>query len=108
MKKNVMTPEELASLPPLYSTEKVPTEEKVAMVKFFDPAGRGTWYGVEFDGNDTFFGYVVSPLGPDCDEWGYFSLSELCSVQGRFGIGIELDQWFTPQPIQPIIEAAKS
>jgi hypothetical protein len=83
-------------LPALYSTENVALADKVLVVKFFSPWGRGTWYGVEFDGVDTFFGYCVSSLGPDCDEWGNFSLSELQSIRGQFGLGIERDTSWEP------------
>jgi hypothetical protein len=37
-----------------------------------------------------FFGFCVSPLGPDCDGWGYASLTELLSVRVR-GLTIERD-----------------
>ena len=87
------------ALPKMRSTEFVPTREKVAVCKFFG-GGRGTWYAVEFDGDDTFFGYVVSPLGPDCDEFGYFSLKELKSVRfPPFGLGVERDLYFKPTRI---------
>jgi hypothetical protein len=92
----LLTNEIRQALPKLYETEKVKTEDKILVVKFFYPAGRGTWYGVEFDGEDRFFGYCVSPLGPDCDEWGYFSLQELQSVRGKFGLKIERDINWTP------------
>tara|TARA_R100001230_G_C5617533_1_gene127677 strand:+ start:298 stop:471 length:174 start_codon:yes stop_codon:yes gene_type:complete len=42
---------------------------------------------MEFDGEDTFYGYVDGDYG----EYGYFSLSELQSVKGMFGLGIERD-----------------
>jgi hypothetical protein len=84
------------ALPPLYSTESVPATEKVAPVKFFHPCGRWTFYAVEFDGDDTFFGYCVSAAGPDCDEWGYSSLSELQAVRGPMGLGIERDLHWKP------------
>lgn len=92
----LMTEEVKKSLPPLYATENTKAEDKVLRAKFFDPSGRGTWYAVEFDGKDIFYGFAVSPLGEDCDEWGYFSLSELESVRGRFNLGIERDLFFTP------------
>lgn len=88
-------------LPKLLATDRVPAERKVAVVKYFFPSGAGTWYGCEFDGADTFFGYVVSPLGPDCDEWGYFSLSELQGVVVR-GLRIERDIYWTPGPIPEV------
>ena len=64
--------------------------EAKCLVKFFDPTGSWTWYATEFDGKDTFFGLVD---GFDL-EWGTFSLSELQSTKGRFGLGIERDMYF--------------
>ena len=89
-----------ANLPPLGSQDNV--SDPLAQVKFFFPSGRGTWYGIEFDGTDRFFGWVASPLGSDCDELGYFSLAELASVRGRFGLGIERDLWFKPTPLSEV------
>ena len=65
-------------------------EEAICIAKFFDPTGSWTWYATEFDGDDTFFGLVD---GFEL-EWGDFSLSELRSVKGRFGLGIERDRYF--------------
>lgn len=98
----LLTKENRKALPALYSTEGTDLEDKILQVKFFDPCGRGTWYAAEFDGDDTFFGFVVSPLGSDCDEWGYFSLSELASVRNRLGLGIERDRYFTPCKVQDL------
>jgi hypothetical protein len=52
-----------------------------------------TWYATEFDGEDLFFG-LVDGLEK---EFGYFSLSELESVDGPFGVGIERDLYFGDQ-----------
>jgi len=62
-------------------------EEAVCVVKFFNPTGSWTWYATEFDGEDIFFGLVD---GFEL-EWGSFSLSELQTTKGRFGLGIERD-----------------
>lgn len=97
----------LASLPPLYSTENVEAEDKVAVVKFFDPAGRYTFYVTEGgpDNDDVrLFGYVVSPLGPGCDEWGYASLNELQEVTNRFGLGIERDIHWKPTKMSKVLK----
>ena len=95
------------ALPALYATEDVPAAEKLAVVKFFG-GGRGTWYAVEGekqeDGDWMFFGYVVSPLGSDCDEFGYFTLNQLKSVKfPPFGLGIERDMHFDPTPVQKFV-----
>lgn len=85
---------------PLGSQEGNGERAKV-LVKYFFPVGRYTFYVTEGTsafaaaddpaGDDfLFFGYGVSPFGPDCDEWGYTTLAELMSVQFR-GLAIERD-----------------
>jgi hypothetical protein len=70
-------------------------------VKFFDPCGYYTWYVQDWDGSDICFGYVVG----DYPEWGSFSLSELASVKGRMGIGIEVDTGFRPTLVDDVFDA---
>ena len=86
----LLTKEIRAKLPKLYATEKTPPAEKVCIVKFFQPWGSWTWYAVEFDARDRFFGLVD---GFEL-EWGYFSLRELKSVKGPWGLTIERDLYF--------------
>ena len=86
----LMTEELRRKLPPLYSTEHSP--EVVALAKFFTPWSDWTWYAVEFDGMDTFFGFVEGFER----EWGYFSLSELESTRGPGGFSIQRDYFFEP------------
>ena len=73
----------------LYYTNKSPTRQK-SPLKSLIIYGSFTWFATEFDGEDTFFGKVVSHLCPD-GELGCFSLSELKSVKGSLGLGIERD-----------------
>jgi hypothetical protein len=91
---DLMTPELRVGLRqfPLGSQEGLCDNAKV-LVKFFFPAARYTFFVTEAEprGKDVlFFGFCVSPLGPDCDEWGYTSLTELLSVRVR-GLTIERD-----------------
>lgn len=91
---DLITPELRRQLQPfpIGSQEGLRENAKV-LVKFFFPAGRYTFYVTEADdqGEDLhFFGYCISPFGPDCDEWGYAALSELQSVRVR-GLTIERD-----------------
>jgi hypothetical protein len=68
------------------------------VAKFFFPAGRYTLFVTEGgpEGNDfLFFGYCLSALGEDCDEWGYSSLSELESVFVA-GLRMERDRSIRP------------
>ena len=78
-------------------------KDPVIVVKFFNPAGAGTWYATEYDPKtQTFFGYV-SIFNDWNDEWGYFSLAELESYKGPLGIGIERDLYFGERKISSVI-----
>jgi hypothetical protein len=84
-----------ATLPKLYAQEK--EKDAVVYVKFFQPWGAWTWFATEGEqqGDDfIFFGYVIGQER----EWGYFSLNELASVTGPFGLKIERDIHFSPKP----------
>jgi len=83
----LLTKEILEKLPPLYSNEKLAAKDVKIIVKFFDPCGSWTWYATEFDGEETFFGYVDGM----CGELGYFNLNELKEYKGPLGLGIERD-----------------
>lgn len=102
----LMTPEIEALIHKTYSTESVPLREKIAVAKFFDPTGRGTWFVLEGekeeDGDWRLFTWCVSPFGPTDDELGYVMLSDLQSVRGRMGLGIERDIHFTPKKLGEI------
>src|SRR6266487_4156731 len=92
-----LLPKELQrKLPPLYSQEQV--KDPIVICKFFYPDFSWTWYAIEFDGNDLFFGLVAG----FALELGYFSLAELQSNRGRLGLPIERDLWFTPKPLSEV------
>jgi len=78
--------------------------DPLIIAKFFNPTGAGTWYATEYNPKDkTFYGYV-SIFGDWNDEWGYFSLTELESLKGPFGLGIERDLYFQETPSSQIIK----
>lgn len=95
---------------PLYSQDSK-GDEAMVWAKYFHPVGRYTAYITEMtiDALDEFkgkqsvegraFGYCLSPLGPDCDEWGYFDLNEWNEMQGPMGLGIERDMNWTPMTV---------
>jgi hypothetical protein len=105
-----LLPEEVRKqLPPLYSQEH--EQDPLVICKFFHPLSHWTWYAYEgspVDENgyyDTdkekvdflFFGWVYG----DYPELGYFSLSELESVN-VLGLGIERDLHFTPMRLSEV------
>ena len=94
----LMTKELREMLPPLYATED--EEDPMLVCKFFHPRSNWTWYAIEFDGDDMFFGLVEGYF----TELGYFSLSELEAFRDDWGLGIERDIHFQPKPLSEIKE----
>lgn len=92
----LLTAEIKKQLPALYSQEKI--KDPIAWVKFFTPWTSWTWYATEFDKNDLFFGLVQG----NETELGYFSLKELESVNGPFGLKIERDKYFKPTKLSEL------
>lgn len=85
----LLTDEIRQTLPPLRSTQGLGMDAPI-VVKFFTPTSNWTWYATEFDGEDLFFGLVDG----HAKEFGYFSLAELESMHGPYGVGIERDLYF--------------
>ncbi|NQU63597.1 MAG: DUF2958 domain-containing protein [SAR324 cluster bacterium] len=87
--------EELFKGYPLYSQEQV--KDPLVIAKLFDPCGSASWYLTEYDPVEKIaFGFVV---GMQVDELGYISLTEIESVKGPLGIGIEQELYFVQKPL---------
>jgi hypothetical protein len=75
---------------PLYSQEN--ESDPLVVAKLFDPCGSASWFLLEYDSVEKIaFGYVV---GLQEDEYGYISITEMESIKGPLGIGIEQDKYF--------------
>ncbi|NLH78386.1 MAG: DUF2958 domain-containing protein [Acidobacteria bacterium] len=83
------------------------SSDPLVIAKFFNPCGAGTWYATEYDPNDKIFFGFVSIFGDWNDEWGSFSLEELESYHGKFGLGIERDLYFGEKRISEVVPSAK-
>jgi hypothetical protein len=106
----LLTKNLLKKLPVLYSQED--NADPMVVCKFFTPDAGWTWYAIEgspVDENgyyDTdkekvdfvFFGLVA---GLEV-ELGYFSLSELTSIRGKYGLPVERDLYFEPTRLSAI------
>lgn len=90
--------EELRQQLPALTTTDGQGDEALAVVKYFTPDSNWYWYGVEFDGDDLFFGLV---FGLEV-EMGYFSLAELASLTGPWGLPVERDCGFVPTALKTI------
>jgi len=99
----LLTKELRDKFPKLGETDSKKLEEIPIIAKFFDPTGSWTWYATEGqqEGDDfIFFGYVRG----DFPELGEFSLKELESVKGHFGLGIERDLYFGKHTLAEVME----
>ncbi len=92
----LMTQELKQHIPALRATEH--EADPIVWVKFFTPWTYWTWYATEFDGKDLFFGYVKG----EYPELGYFSLAELESIQGPWGLQVERDLYFVPRRLSEV------
>ena len=92
----LLTAELRRRLPSLYGSEW--ESNPTVQAKFFTPWSNWTWYAIEFDGEDIFFGLVD---GHEV-ELGYFSLAELESIRGPGGLTIERDLHFKPVGLQEL------
>jgi len=86
----LMTKEIERAFPKLREMDGRNPDEVKVVAKFFTPDAQWTWYATEWDGEDTFFGYVDGHER----EYGYFSLSELKKVRGGLGLPVERDRHF--------------
>ncbi len=93
----LLPPEILARLPKLGATSG--QKDPIAQVKFFYPDFGWTWYAIEFDGTDLFYGLVDGFE----KELGHFRLSELMENRGKLGLEIERDLSFEPTPISRLL-----
>jgi hypothetical protein len=64
------------------------------VVKLFFPFGNFTWLITEIDPQNPDIMFGLADLGQGCPEMGSISLSELLSVKGQFGLGLERDIHF--------------
>ena len=93
----LMTKELEKKLPSLGETDG--EKNPIIQVKYFDPTGSWTWYGIEYDKEQRLFFGAVQGFE---FELGYFSLDELESVTTPFGLGIERDLHFKPTSLKEI------
>ena len=98
---NTPSAERLAKLPRLYETEQVGLKDKLVQLHFF--IGGSDWYAIEFDGQDTFWGFAILNGDNLNAEWGYFSLQELQSITiGGIEIDCELEEHWQVRPASQV------
>jgi hypothetical protein len=86
--------------------EVADNEDPLCRIKLFQPGSRWTYYvcaATEYEGIDgpVLTGYCVSPLGPDCDEFGDQGLGEIAGVRVG-GLPPERDLHFEPMRVSEV------
>lgn len=100
-----LIPDELR--PQLLANGNDPDHDHVPLVKLFNPSGQATWLISEIQPYDEDILFGLCDLGMGFPELGTVSLSELQSVRGRLGLGIERDLYFVGRyPLSVYAEAA--
>jgi Protein of unknown function (DUF2958) len=85
-----------------------PDEDHQPVVKFFDPCGAATWLITQLDPDEPDILFGLADLGFGFPELGTVRLSELASVKGPLGLGIERDLYFEAHyPLSVYAEAAR-
>lgn len=80
------------TLPKLYETEDIKTDNKILQVRYLSIYSNWEWYLVEYDDiSKVAFGYVMG----NENEWGYFSLEEFQQINDE-DLKIVRDENFKP------------
>jgi DUF2958 family protein len=111
-----LTKELEKALPALYSQENTP--DPLVVCKFFTPDAGWTWFAIEgspvdedgfYDTDKEKVDFVFFGLVSGLDvELGYFSLSELKSIRGKFGLPVERDLYFQPTRLSEVKKLYRS
>ena len=93
----------------LWGCQGVESDPPTARWKFFNPCGAHTWFISEaeevilMDGTPDLQMFGWCDMGTGFPELGYVMLSELASIDGPLGLGIERDIFFDPCPLSEVM-----
>ncbi|SHO52327.1 hypothetical protein [Desulfopila aestuarii] len=97
---NAPTREQLSLLPGLYETEHIPQEDKIVYLHF--TIDQSHWWAIEWDGQDTFFGFVLLYGWSQYAEFGFFQLSKLREIKVVGIYEVVNDPFWIPQAVKDI------
>lgn len=88
------------------SYENLQEDDPICRVKLFLPGSRYTYYvaaATNYEGvsGPVLTGYCISPIGPDCDEWGDQAIMDLigndpAQLRAKAARSLEVVEWFEP------------
>ena len=103
---NIPTLEQLNKLPNLYETEHIRPEKKIVYLHFI--LNQSHWWAIEWNGSDTFFGYVLLNGWTQDAEFGHFSLSELLEVKFEGWQEVLHDPFWIPKAMKDIFPVGET
>jgi hypothetical protein len=89
------------------TAHKKPEDIKI-IVKYFNPAGAGTWYCYEYDPKDRIFWCFANLGDPMFAECGTLSLDELESITLPLGLSIERDLHFGKHTLKEVMDTIQN
>ncbi|WP_020585838.1 DUF2958 domain-containing protein [Desulfobacter curvatus] len=93
---NTPTEAQLATIPGLYQTEHIPTQDKIIHAHFY--LGESHWFIAEYDHVDTMFGFCILNGDLEMAEWGFVSLEELKDINVLGLYQVQFGVHWTPKP----------
>lgn len=101
-----MLPEPIrTALPPIGASRETPLERVMVQARFKDASTEFSWYVIEFDGSDRFFGIVAGRHAV----LGEFTLSELESIREPDDTpGVIFDESFQPSSVLSLAKRIQS
>ena len=87
---NKPTAAQLATIPRLYQTEDIPLKDKLVYLHFF--IGGTDFFICEYNGADTFWGFVILNGDYEMAEFGYINFNELKSIRANGWQEVDCDQ----------------
>jgi len=97
---NKPTAAQLASIPRLYQTEDIPLKQKLIHLHFF--IGGTDFFICEFNGTDTFWGFVILNGDMEMAEFGYINFDELKSIRVNGWQEIDCDLYWQIRPTSQV------
>lgn len=90
---NVPSEKELAKIPKLYEQDG---KGKNTLIHLHFFIGNSDWFISEYDGEDTFFGFVCLNGWKEFAEWGYISFRELKELIAKATMKVDGNLLFIP------------
>ena len=99
---NTPTKERLDKIPRLYETEPIPLKDKLIHLHFF--IMDTDFFICEYDGDDTFWGFVILNGDLQMAEWGYINFQEVKSIRaaGVFEADCEPENFWKIRPAKEV------